>query len=85
MYRPAQFQNLGKEEAVAEPLEGDTGSVEINVEGTTYRANYRVAGNVVTLDSAFGSKSMPAGQHMPDDVARMLLRELINLETRQLD
>lgn len=61
------------------------GSVEVEVDGTTYSADYHVAGDVVTLTSAFGSKSMTAGSHRPDDVARLLLRELINLETKQLD
>ena len=66
-------------------MDTETGRVEITVVGTTYSADYTFAGGVVTLTSAFGSKSMAAGTHMPDDVARLLLRELINLETKQLD
>lgn len=62
-----------------------SGEIEIEHEDRTYRADYTYAGGLVTVSSAFGSKSQAAGSHDPKNVAQLLLRELINLEMRQPD
>ena len=62
-----------------------TGQVRIEIDGRTFAADYTCDGDTVTVVSAFGSKSQSRDGNPPDRVARALLRELIALDTRQLD
>lgn len=61
------------------------GEVRIEDDGRTYCARYRAADGIVSVESAFGTKAMPAGDHSAEDVARFILRGLIAGETKQLD
>jgi hypothetical protein len=61
------------------------GCVRIDVDGRTYAAAYTLLNDVVTVKSAFGQKSAPLGENAAEEVAKAILRELIALETKQLD
>ncbi len=60
-------------------------SISIVVEGTTYRAEYELKAGTITVRSEFGTKSAPLGNSPPDAVARMLLRELLEMEKLRRD
>ncbi len=56
------------------------GTISITIDGTTYPAPYELKRGVVTVRTDIGTKSAPLGDSDPDTVARMLLRELIEIE-----
>lgn len=59
----------------------NSGKVEIEVDGVTYEANYTVWKDVVTVEHNGQSKSTQEGGLPPDDVARLLLAELVGSGT----
>lgn len=56
----------------------NSGTVEVEVEGTSYEATYTVWKDVVTLQYKEKTKSTQVGGLTPDAVARQLLREIIS-------
>lgn len=59
--------------------------VTMTVEGKTYSGTYEVAGGVVTVRTAYGSRSTQIGGSPPDVVAGWLLRELVEAEKGRKD
>ena len=55
-------------------------TVSVTIEGTTYPAMYELKQGVITVRTDIGTKSASVGTSPPDAVARMLLRELIQVE-----
>ena len=55
-------------------------TVSVTIEGTTYPATYELKRGVVTVRTDIGTRSALMGNSPPDVVARMLLRELIEVE-----
>jgi hypothetical protein len=55
-------------------------TISVIIEGTTYPAMYELKRGVVTVMADIGTKSTLMGSSPPDVVARMLLRELIQVE-----
>ncbi len=55
-------------------------TVSVTTDGTTYPATYELKQGVVTVRTDIGTRSAPVGNSPPDVVARMLLRELIEVE-----
>lgn len=51
--------------------------VTIDRDGSTYRGSYTVQGRVVSVSSAYGSKSTQVGGLDGATVARLLLAELV--------
>jgi hypothetical protein len=46
-------------------------------EGKTYSATYYVTGRMVIVESTYGREGMQRGGSKPEDVARMLLLQLL--------
>ncbi len=55
-------------------------TVSITIDGVTYPATYELKRGVVTVQTDIGIRSAPMGNSSPDIIARMLLRELIEVE-----
>jgi hypothetical protein len=55
-------------------------TISVPIEGTTYPATYELKRGIVTVRTDIGTKSAPMANSPPDAVARILLRELIQLE-----
>ena len=55
-------------------------TVSITIDGTIYPATYELKRGVVTVRTDIGTRSALMGTSPPDVVARMLLRELIEIE-----
>lgn len=60
-------------------------TISVTIDGTTYPAAYELKQGVVTVRAAIGSKSASLGNSSPVIVARMLLRELIEVERLRRD
>ena len=56
-------------------------TISVTIEGTTYPAMYELKRGIVTVRTDIGTRSASMGNSPPDVVARMLLRELIQVET----
>ncbi len=55
-------------------------TISVTVDETTYPATYELKRGIVTVRTDIGTKSAPMGNSAPEIVARMLLRELIQIE-----
>ena len=53
--------------------------------GTTYPAVYELKRGTVTVRTNIGNRSAPLGNSLPDVVACVLLREIIQLEKLRRD
>ena len=51
--------------------------VSVTINGLTHHGQYRVESGTVYVESPFGSKASPVGGLPPEDVARLLLSELV--------
>ncbi len=51
--------------------------VSVEFQGKKYSATYYVTGRMVILESAYGREGMQRGGSKPEDVARMLLVQLL--------
>jgi hypothetical protein len=56
-------------------------TISVTIKGTIYPATYELERGIVTVRTDIGTRSAPMGNSPPDAVARMLLRELIQVET----
>jgi hypothetical protein len=60
-------------------------TISVTVDGATYPAAYELKQGIVTVRAAIGTKSASLGNSSPSIVARMLLRELIEVEGLRRD
>lgn len=51
--------------------------IEVEINGKTYIGRYEVRGNLLTVNSAYGSKSTQPSRGNNEFMAKTLLRELI--------
>ena len=51
--------------------------VSVAVEGRTYRGQYSVASNLITVKAEMGCKIAPMTGHSPESLAREVLRALV--------
>jgi hypothetical protein len=56
-------------------------TISIDADDETHSADYELEQGIVTVITSHGRKSAPAGTSPPEIVARMLLRELLAVET----
>ncbi len=66
------------EDAEAAPV--THGIISVTTDEVTYSATYELKRGLVTVRADIGTRSGPLRNGQPDNVARMLLRELIQLE-----
>ena len=52
-------------------------TISITLEETTYAASYELKRDIVTVRADIGTRSASLGNSLPDIIARMLLREII--------
>ncbi len=55
-------------------------TISVTIDGTPYPATLELKRGIVTVRTDIGTKSAPMGNSPPDIIARMLLRELIQVE-----
>ena len=55
-------------------------TISVTIEGTTYPAVYELKRGTITIRTDIGTRSARISNSPPDIVARMLLRELIQVE-----
>jgi hypothetical protein len=55
-------------------------TISVTIDGTTYPATYELKGGIVTVRTDIGTKFALMGNNLPDIIARVLLRELIEIE-----
>lgn len=65
------------------PAGGAPQPVEVELEGKQYTGTYTVAGSVIRVSYGFASKSTQTGGMRPDDLAKMILGELVREELRK--
>ena len=56
------------------------GTISVTTDEVTYSATYELKRGLVTVRADIGTRSRPLRNSPPDIIARMLLRELIQLE-----
>ena len=56
------------------------GIISITLDGTTYSASYELKRGIVTVRTDIGTRSATLDNSLPDIIARMLLREIIQSE-----
>ena len=61
------------------------GIISVTSDEITYSAPYELKQGIVTVRADLGTRSGPLRNSHPDSVARMLLRELIQLEKLRRD
>lgn len=52
-------------------------NISITLDETTYAASYELKRDIVTVRADIGTRSASLGNSLPDIIARMLLREII--------
>ncbi len=71
------------EDAEAAPV--THGIISVTTDEVTYSATYELKRGLVTVRADIGTRSGPLRNGQPNNVARMLLRELIQLEKLRRD
>src|SRR5688572_22273095 len=69
----------GRDKRYASPMskKPPRSKVSVEFEGKKYSATYYTTGRMVIVESAYGNEGMQRGGSKPEDVARMLLIQLL--------
>jgi hypothetical protein len=75
----SRFLTEGRDKRYASPMskKPPRSKVSVEFEGKKYSATYYTTGRMVIVESAYGNEGMQRGGSKPEDVARMLLIQLL--------